>query len=61
LLTDTAKQFAQFFSKVNFHMLPQFPVQLSGLMKVDRKEILKKINQETLLRTFNIKFKVKND
>ncbi len=61
LLTDTAKQFAQFFSKVNFHMLPQFPVQLSGLMKVDRKEILKKINQETLLRTFNIKFKAKND
>jgi acyl-coenzyme A synthetase/AMP-(fatty) acid ligase len=60
LLTDTAKQFAQFFYKVNFHMLPQFPIQLSGLMKVDRKAILKKINQETLLGAFNIVVKAKN-
>ncbi|CEN56202.1 AMP-binding protein [Candidatus Methylopumilus turicensis] len=61
LLTGIARQFGDFFSKVNFHILPLFPVQLSGLMKVDRKEILKKINQENLLRTFNIKFKAKND
>lgn len=60
LLKDTTKQFAHFFSKVNYHMLPQFPVQLSGLMKVDRKAILKKINQENLITSFGIKFQAKN-
>jgi non-ribosomal peptide synthetase component E (peptide arylation enzyme) len=56
-IQEFLKKITRCFTVVQIHLIKSFPIQSTGLGKIDRKGILKRLDNGTLKKTANIIFK----
>ena len=57
LIEEFLKKIIRCFTVVQIHLMRSFPIQSTGITKIDRKQILKGLDNRTLKKTTNIIFK----